>query len=68
MDDYNTFRYTTCAVCGNRFKDDCGESFCSSSCERKYDDEHAECQECNEEVGLNNLNTFGICENCEEEE
>lgn len=65
MQDYNTFRYTDCVVCGSRFKDDCGDSFCSSSCERDYEREHAKCEECDEEVGWDNLTQGGKCEDCE---
>jgi hypothetical protein len=62
------FRSETCVQCGKGFMDDCGDSFCSSSCERQWDDEHAECDNCGEECGLDNLNTFGLCEACEDEE
>lgn len=68
MDDYNTFRYTICAVCGNRFKDDCGDVFCSGSCENEWEHAHEPCTQCGEEVGEDNLNHDRICENCEEEE
>lgn len=62
------FRSTTCEVCGKGFMDDCGDSFCSSSCEREYEREHAKCNECGDEVGEENLNFDYKCENCEEDE
>lgn len=68
MDDYNTFRYTNCAQCGDRFRDDCGDVFCSGSCEREYEREHAKCERCDVEYGEDDLNSDFICENCEEEE
>lgn len=45
MNDYNTYRYTNCEWCGRRFKDDCGDSFCSSSCERQYEEDQREDEE-----------------------
>lgn len=66
MMDYNTTRIVHCEVCGKGFSDDCGENFCSSSCERKYEDEHAECMVCGDEVGESNLDD-GICDNCLDE-
>jgi hypothetical protein len=62
------WRHTTCAVCGKGFMDDCGDSFCSSHCERQYEKEHEPCTECGNEVGEENLNFNRVCENCEEEE
>lgn len=67
-EDANTYRYTTCAQCGDRFKDDCGDSFCSSSCEREYEREHVTCERCGNEFHENDLNNFNECENCEDEE
>ena len=32
-------KLVTCEQCGGRFMDDCGDSFCSSSCEREYESE-----------------------------
>jgi hypothetical protein len=66
--DYNTTRIVHCEVCGKPFKDDCGDVFCSNRCERRYDDDHACCEECGNECGKDNLNSDNICENCEEEE
>lgn len=37
MFDYNTTRVVTCENCGRSFKDDCGDSFCSASCEREWE-------------------------------
>jgi hypothetical protein len=47
--------------------DDCGDAFCSSSCENRYEREHEECSRCGEEVGEDNLEN-GICWTCEDEE
>lgn len=52
-----------CEWCGKRFMDDCGDAFCSSSCERQYENEHMECEECGGEVGADNLEN-GLCEDC----
>lgn len=68
LDDYNTYRYTNCEVCGRRFKDDCGDSFCSSSCSDKYDEYHKECKKCGVEQEDNNWEDPDICDNCLEEE
>jgi hypothetical protein len=64
--DYNTTRLVSCVVCGRNFKDDCGDVVCSSSCEKAYEHEYAECERCGDEVGKDNLNN-GICENCQDE-
>jgi hypothetical protein len=61
------FRSTTCVQCGKGFMDDCGDSFCSSSCEDRYDREHMECDRCGCDVGEDNL-VHGICWKCEEQE
>lgn len=29
-----------CAQCGKRFRDDCGDNFCSSSCETQWYEEN----------------------------
>lgn len=68
MFEPNTHRYTNCEWCGKRFVDDCGDSFCSSSCENQYEEEHARCERCNSEVGATNLNSDYLCEDCEEED
>jgi hypothetical protein len=62
------FRHTRCEHCGKGFMDDCGDAFCSASCERQYEQEHMVCNGCYEEVGEENLNEDGYCEECEEEE
>jgi hypothetical protein len=59
------FRSATCVQCGRGFSDDCGDSFCSSSCERHYEQYHMECSRCGDEVGEDNLNESSICESCE---
>lgn len=46
--DWNTTRLVSCVVCGKGFKDDCGDVFCSSKCEREWEvnnqeDEEDEC-------------------------
>jgi hypothetical protein len=61
-------RHVNCHVCGKGFRDDCGDIFCSSSCERQYERDNAKCKLCDEEVGEDHLNNDYICENCEEEE
>lgn len=61
------FRSTMCVICGSRFMDDCGDSVCSSSCEREYEREYAPCQECGDEVGEDNLER-GLCNHCIEGE
>lgn len=61
-------RYILCAQCGKEFRDDCGDVFCSGSCESQYEREHAKCERCDNEVGEDNLNSNNICENCEDEE
>jgi hypothetical protein len=45
MDDYNTFRYTICEQCGRRFKDDCGDSFCSGRCESEWERNNEESED-----------------------
>jgi hypothetical protein len=65
--DPNCWRHTNCVVCHKGFMDDCGDVFCSSSCENIYEREHAKCERCENEFGEDNLNQAGICENCEEE-
>lgn len=57
------YRPTTCMQCDRTFMDDCGDSFCSDSCEREYENEHAACEDCGEEVGDENL-MGGICSDC----
>ena len=59
------FRSTTCEQCGRRFQDDCGDSFCSSSCEREWESEHQHCEICGDEYHEDDLNEDLICENCE---
>jgi hypothetical protein len=61
------WRHTSCVVCGKGFMDDCGDSVCSSSCERQYERDYAKCEKCGDEVGEDNLND-GVCETCEEDE
>lgn len=39
MRDHAYHRQVTCEYCGTRFMDDCGDSFCSSTCERLYENE-----------------------------
>lgn len=68
MSEPHLYRYTQCEQCGKGFKDDCGESFCSSHCEEEYDCEHTACELCGKEVGQANLNSELICEDCEHEE
>lgn len=62
----NLWRHTTCVVCGRGFMDDCGDVFCSGSCEREYEREHQECERCGSECHEDDL-TNGICENCQDE-
>jgi hypothetical protein len=62
------FRSKPCEQCGRYFMDDCNDAFCSSSCERRYENEHMACDGCGEEVGDDNLNEAGYCYDCEEEE
>lgn len=64
--DYNTHRMEICINCNKRFIDDCGSDFCSSSCENEFERVHAECEQCGDIVGEENL-THGICDNCIEE-
>lgn len=63
----NLYRYTRCECCGVRFMDDCGDAFCSSTCEEQWEYEHKCCEQCGEEFGGDFLNENGICENCLEE-
>jgi hypothetical protein len=56
-----------CEWCGKRFMSDCGDSFCSSSCERQYERENKECEHCRAAVGVDNLDYRSLCENCVEE-
>jgi hypothetical protein len=39
------FRSKPCEQCGRYFMDDCNDAFCSSSCERRYENEN-ETEEC----------------------
>jgi hypothetical protein len=55
----------TCIQCDKRFMSDSGDDFCSASCEREYDYEHAECESCGKEVGKDNLDQNGYCETCQ---
>jgi hypothetical protein len=57
----------TCGNCGKRFMSDSGDEFCSSSCEKEYENEHAECNHCREAVGKDHLDHRGLCENCADE-
>lgn len=66
MEDYNTYRMNNCAYCGKRFKDDCGDEFCSSSCSNQYDREHTRCDDCGDEFNEDDLEN-GVCENCWDE-
>lgn len=66
MYDYNTHRMSICEYCGKRFMDECGDSFCSSRCERQWENEHASCDHCGDEVGEDDLK-HGLCENCQDE-
>lgn len=61
------FRSETCIVCGHGFMDDCGDVFCSSSCERTYERENAreKCVKCEDEFHPDELYR-GMCESCEE--
>jgi hypothetical protein len=63
------FRSTTCVQCGRGFMDDCGDAFCSSSCEREYERENEteECSKCGQEFKVDDLYK-GLCEYCEDEE
>lgn len=67
MNMHEGYSMENCEWCGKRFMSDCGDAFCSSSCERAYKNEHAECQHCREEVGGDNLDSRGLCDNCAEE-
>ena len=42
MFEPNMHRMVTCENCGARFKDDCGDAFCSYSCEREWERENEE--------------------------
>jgi hypothetical protein len=57
----------TCEQCGKRFMSDSGDQFCSNSCERQFESDHAECKHCREQVGESHLSFRGLCESCEEE-
>jgi hypothetical protein len=46
MFEPNTHRMATCEWCGKRFADDCGDSFCSSSCENSAEEYHKKCEGC----------------------
>lgn len=61
------FRSTTCEQCGKRFMDDCGDAFCSPSCENTYNSDHELCGNCGEEYSSDELNVEGLCKDCEEE-
>jgi hypothetical protein len=63
----HTYRMESCSVCGKGFMSDCGDVFCSSSCEREYEREYAKCERCDDEVGEDNL-IDGLCECCQEEQ
>jgi hypothetical protein len=66
--DYNTTRTVDCIVCGRGFRDDCGDSFCSSSCEREYESNQLQdCNRCGKEVHPDDLE-HGLCEWCNEYE
>lgn len=67
-EDANTWRYTTCAYCGKGFKDDCGDVFCSGSCERMWERENEtdRCEDCGEDFHKDELED-GLCEDCLEE-
>lgn len=67
MFEPNTHRYTNCEWCGRRFVDDCGDSFCSSSCTNQYEDYHTECAGCGDEKEDGEF-IDGVCENCREED
>jgi hypothetical protein len=62
------FRHTRCEHCGKGFMDDCGDAFCSASCERAYERENKQCDNCGDEVGADNLNIHDLCERCVEDE
>jgi hypothetical protein len=52
-----------CEWCGKRFMSDCGDSFCSSSCENAFEKEHEEkCENCGDEVYKD-----GYCQDCWED-
>jgi hypothetical protein len=68
MFEPNTHRYTNCEYCGRRFVDDCGDSFCSSSCTNNYEEYHKQCMTCGDEREDNNWDNSDICDSCAEEE
>lgn len=55
-----------CNYCGRSFRDDCGDSFCSSSCEREWNEEHV-CTNCEGEFEELCDGLCADCENMEEE-
>lgn len=61
------YRSTQCAQCGTYFMDDCGDVFCSGSCEEQWESEHTACERCGEQVGDDNLVYGKYCEPCMEE-
>jgi hypothetical protein len=67
MTDWNTTRRVECVVCGSRFNDDCGDVFCSSSCEEKHEKYHQECERCGLEQGDDTFPDGKHCENCLDE-
>jgi hypothetical protein len=42
MWDYNTTRLVHCETCGKGFRDDCGDVFCSTRCERIWEENNKE--------------------------
>jgi hypothetical protein len=64
----HTHRLVSCIVCGKNFVDDCGDAFCSSSCENAYESENEteECSRCGAECKPDELYK-GLCEYCEED-
>lgn len=45
MREHAYIRYVSCEYCGTRFTDDCGDVFCSSSCERQWENDNREEEE-----------------------
>lgn len=67
MREHAYVRTVYCVVCGRGFSDDCGDAFCSSSCEREYEQEQEqECRECGECYNPEFLSADGNCDRCQE--
>lgn len=67
MSEPHLWAYVDCVFCGKSFRTDCGEAFCSSSCEDAAEEYEKECERCGYQQCEYTFPDGKHCENCIDE-